>query len=260
MIRGIAAAGRDLGVAADQVSPAAERELEALAGTGIKVFVDSGAFGEVSFQGGWHVKKEITAAEWNRRLDLYTRLARRLGSQLYVVAPDMVGHQGVTLDRLARYADRVRELRALGAQIIVPIQKGDMTQAAFDREVERVLGFGDYIRGVPSKKGATTLAELEAFCADLRGRVASPRVHLLGKGLPYQNPRQRAAYLAAMAGCDDSVRLLAICGKGRALYLAKRTVRMERGLGGPLPVEAYAEAVRRAFASELQVPAVAVAA
>jgi hypothetical protein len=284
-IRGIAAAGRWLGVAAPEVSVKAEAELHKLAGRDIPVFVDSGAFGEVRFNAPHKCSKKtracrdgscvgagnfpfpdapkftfvvvrpISDADWECILALYERLARSLGSALYVVAPDRVGDQDVTADRLARYAARVRQLRSLGANVIVPIQRGALSAAAFDRKIERLLGFNDYVRGIPSKKGATPVKELAAFVTDLRDRVASPRIHVLGKGLPYLKPAAAASYAAALAGCvvtSDSVRICAICGKGRALYEAKRSVRRDLGLRSDrdMTPEAYAEAVYRAFAAE----------
>ena len=51
-IRGLSLAGLNVGVAAPELNAAAERELGRLAGTGLKVFVDSGAFGEITFENG----------------------------------------------------------------------------------------------------------------------------------------------------------------------------------------------------------------
>ena len=286
-IRGIAAAGRWLGVAEPEVTATTEAELHQLAGRGVCLFVDSGAFSEVEFnaphectkrcskakkpcigegnlphpehpENTFVVVREIRDEDWERILALYERLARSLGSALYVVAPDRVGDQGVTADRLARYADRVRKLRDLGANVIVPIQRGALSAERFDRKVERLLGFADYVRGIPSKKGATPVAELAAFVKGLRRRVARPRVHVLGKGLPYTKEAEAAAYAAALAGCEvtsDSVRICAICGEGRALWVEKRRVAAELGENlSRLSQEAYAEAIYRVFAAESNEP------
>lgn len=249
-IRGLAAAGRNIGVAAPEVSPRAEAALAALAGSGLKVFVDSGAFGEVSFEGGWHIVREITDAEWELRLDLYVRLARVLGSQLYAVAPDCVGNQELTLARLARYADRVREIAALGANVIVAVQKGRASQADFLASARAILGDVDLVVGVPSKKGATTLDELRELGAAL---PAGTRVHLLGKGV---HSRDFDAYAEAIEHCvvfSDSVRICAMVGRGgrrpRRLTAQADAVRAEAGLAerGRLTEALYTEAVRRAF-------------
>ncbi len=98
--------GADIGVAAPEISEAAESELHALAGSDVLVFVDSGAFSEVRFgPGGVEVVKPISDEDWAARLALYKRLATSLGSSLYCVAPDMIGSQSVTLARLGRFSD-----------------------------------------------------------------------------------------------------------------------------------------------------------
>lgn len=268
-IRGLAAAGRALGVAANEVSPEAERELVKLKGKNIAVFVDSGAFGEVKinapdkrgvlpFPGyspfSFVPTKPITHEKWLKVLALYERLGRALGPFLYVVAPDQVGNQVKTARRLEKYAPQVRKLHAMGVNVIVPIQKGPLSATAFDRKIEKILGFADYVRGIPSKKKATSVAELRAFITYLRSRFETPRIHLLGKGLPYLKPREKAAYEAALVGCSvtaDSVRIVAICGKGRALHSAKLQLRKERKIeAGNLPPDDYAEAIRRAFLAD----------
>ena len=191
-IRGMKHVKQAIGVAAPDINAQAERELLAVAGTGVPVFVDSGAFSEIVFNFpdskgklpkpalgiGIHTVKPIPPEEWDRRLSLYDRLGAALGSQLYAVAPDKVADQPETLRRLGLYADRVRSIHKTGANVIVPIQKGDTPMGQFDRQVEGVLGFNDYIRGIPMKKDATTLDELRQFMRD-----RSPhRVHLLGLG------------------------------------------------------------------------------
>jgi hypothetical protein len=179
-IRGFAAIGHAIGVAAPEVSPAAEAELVALAGTGVKVFVDSGAFSEVVFgPEGVTVVKPIEHAEWMTRLALYGRLAKALGPQVYLVAPDRIGNQEETLARLTKYAPELVALRALGANILVPIQKGTNSQAKFVELVTVALGFSDFVHAIPSKKKATTMAELGAYLAE----VKPMKLHFLGLGI-----------------------------------------------------------------------------
>lgn len=195
--------GADVGVAAPEISAEGERELLELAGSDVLVFVDSGAFSEVRFDaelGGFRVVKEITDADWRDRLALYRRLAERLGSQLYCVAPDQVGSQEVTIERLTRYAGQIRELAELGARIMVAVQKGALSQAAFAERVDAVLGFSTWIPALPCKKAATTPAEVAAFVAERR----PAHVHLLGLGV--RNARIRD-YLAPFADSSSSVSL-----------------------------------------------------
>ena len=224
-IRGFAEAGHHLGVAVHEISEDSIRELLRLRGTPIKVFVDSGAFSEIAFgPQGPYVVEPITHSEWRKRLGTYLRLSRSLGKQIYAVAPDMIANQRVTLERLARYGDIVREL-ARRSNIIVPIQKGSMPMAQFDRAVESTLGFSDYIRGIPMKKDATSVEELQQF---LRARQPR-RIHLLGVGPDSKRGQEVQPMIAREApGTEvfwDSVRIRAVVGRGpgrpRPLTLAQ---------------------------------------
>lgn len=204
-IRGFATIGHAIGVAATELSQAGENELLALAGSGIPVFVDSGAFSEVEFDvvaGGFKVVAPITEAGWAARLDLYARLAavyadREAAGDLYLVAPDQVGSQEVTLARLTKYAPEVRALIEQGVRVLVAVQRGALPQADFDARVTAVLGTSDYVRALPCKKGATSVEELRAFVAT----VQPARLHLLGLG---ERNRQVNAYLGAVAAVSPS--------------------------------------------------------
>jgi hypothetical protein len=177
-IRAFADIGHDVGVSARELSKAGELELLALAGTDVQVFVDSGAFSEVRFgPDGPVVVAEMDDVEWRRVLCLYQRLAMGLGDQLHVVAPDRVGDQAVTLERLARYQLDLYTLRRMGARILLPVQRGALTQASFYRHACGVLGF-EPVPALPCKKAATSV--FEAF--DFVREVKPATVHLLGLG------------------------------------------------------------------------------
>lgn len=201
-IRGFAAIGHAIGVAAHELSEAAIVELEALAGRGIPVFVDSGAFSEIEFgPAGPQVVRPIDAAGWDKRFALYRRLAFALGSQARLVAPDRIGDQEHTLHLLTQRASELASLAAMGAVILVPIQKGSKTQAEFYRAVREVLPF-DFVPAIPSKKNATTLAELEAFVREIKPAA----IHLLGMGPTNRKAKQAlAAIEAGSPGCDVSL-------------------------------------------------------
>lgn len=222
-IRGFAAVGHAIGVAVPELSPAAIAELEALAGRGVPVFVDSGAFSEVRFgDHGPEIVKPITDERWAAIVSLYQRLGRALGSSLSVVAPDCIGNQTETLRRLALHAPALRELHESGVRVLVPIQKGALSQADFDAECSAVLGFGDYVRALPCKKGATTLDELEAFVADVRPR----RLHLLGMGIKNRNMKKARAAVARRSPLTeltcDSNWIAANVGRGKRPRLLTR--------------------------------------
>lgn len=213
-IRGFADAGWNVGFSVNHLTEPAIREVAKLHGRGTKVFADSGAFSEVSFAGGTpKVVQPITDEEWRRRLGIYARIAWHIGPQAYVVAPDMVGHQPETLDRLRRYAREMQDIRELGANILVPLQKGEMNLAEFDDAATRAIGFSDYIRAIPMKKDATSIAELEAYVREKR----PPRIHLLGIGVDSPRAPAVSAMLARVSpGTEvflDSVKIRAHVGR-----------------------------------------------
>lgn len=155
------------------------RDRRAQDGRLLRFFLDSGAFGEIEFTAtGPRDKKPITDAEWHRRLDVYEKLAGALGPQLYAVAPDKVADQDETLRRLRTYAPRVKKIRALGARILVPVQKGARPMADFADEVDAILGPGTWTPAIPMKKDATSDADLKTFLQARRPTM----LHLLGVG------------------------------------------------------------------------------
>ena len=216
-IRGLAAAGADVGVAVPELSESSLVELEKLAGSEVAVFVDSGAFSEVTFgDAGLEVVKPLTAKHWARVFDVYRRLGQALGSQLCVVAPDRVGCQATTLERLETYRDEVAELRAMGVRVLVAVQKGELDQATFASRIDQALGSTDWTPALPCKKAATTADEVAAFLAARR----PGHVHLLGLGV---RSSKAAAYLApfAVEGCGatvslDSCWIAANAGRGKS--------------------------------------------
>lgn len=224
-IRGLVATGWNVGVAAPEVGQAAEAELKSLAGSDTKVFVDSGAFGEITFERGYpEVKKPITDAMWMVIFGLYLRLARVLGAQLYVVAPDKVAFQADTLARLREYAHVVKALRALGANIIVPVQKGKLSMAEFAVQAMAILGVGvgDVIWGIPSKKDATSVEDLMGFAKWLNSVAAGceTKIHLLGLGIMAKDRYDGRVHAIRAASprtvvFSDSVRITAMVGRCR---------------------------------------------
>ena len=196
-IVGAAAAGADIGVAAPEVTAAAEAELVKLAGSDVLVFVDSGAFSEVAKDFPFDVVKPITAAEWTKRLELYKRLSAALGNSVYLVAPDQVGNQEKTLERLTTYAADVLECQALGARILVPMQLGG-DLLAFAAAVDAILGT-DWIPAFPCKKSPVTAAQVAEFAAARRPK----HVHLLGLGI--RNPKTPAFLEALATFCSVSL-------------------------------------------------------
>jgi len=235
--------GLNIGVAIPDLSQPALATLVDLGRTGrlgiSRVFVDSGAFGEVKFTGrGPSWPEPITDAEWHDRLGKYLLLARALGYRAHLVAPDQVANQMVTLERLVRYAHHMAQCAAAGSQILVPVQKGAVSMTDFWHEEMKILDSVRvprdlYYPAVPLKKDATSLSELQEFVKALtwHGRVRRPRLHFLGRGV--YSPEYRETFAVAMAACpdlqvsSDSVRQRAMVGSKRApgIYgLAKRVL------------------------------------
>jgi len=199
-IRGLALAGADIGVVVTELSTVAIEELKTLAGTDVAVFVDSGAFSEVKWndtRGAFDVVKPISDKRWELIMNVYEELAVALGDQLSVVAPDRVGNQRLTLALIARHAGQLMKLRELGAKVLVPIQKGELSQAQFGAAINGRIGPRWWIPAMPCKKAATTPAEVARYV-----EVMAPRhVHLLGVGI---RNRKAQAYADAFAGTETS--------------------------------------------------------
>jgi hypothetical protein len=221
-VRGLFEVGQPVGIAVHEMQDDTELELARIAGTDFPVFLDSGAFSEVVFDAdGPKVVSPITDAEWDRRLTIYERLAALLGSMLYAVAPDKIGFQADTLDRLAQWADRVKGIRAMGARILVPIQCGSMSRVDFGHKVAAIFGDTNWIPAFPCKKGGTSLEEIIEYVAAHRPAA----VHLLGLGI------KQVAFIDGLqdAAPDlkvfcDSMMIRPYLGQGKPLTEAKRRV------------------------------------
>lgn len=179
-LRGFARIGHPIGVSLPDLSDASLAELLSRADTSLDVFVDTGAFSEVEPGPGGKlvVVRAIDDAGWRERLDVGLQIARAFGAKALLVAPDRVGDQAETLERLRRYAGEVREIVATGARIVVPIQRGAMLAEDFDAAACLALGFSNFVRGIPGNKVAMPALELQRFLRAVRPSA----VHILGMG------------------------------------------------------------------------------
>jgi len=196
-IRGLLMSGRHLGITASCMRPGMLRELSIGRHGLTRLFVDSGAFSEVKF-GPYRVVKEITHDEWQRRFRLYRWASATFRRRAYIVAPDRVGDQDVTLERLQRYALDIAWCASFGANVIVPVQKGALSMGEFFKLASNVLCLRTApIAGIPMQKDATSIAELREFAATLPWFGA--RIHLLGIGPKAKLGRFRKAIDAIKA-------------------------------------------------------------
>lgn len=182
---GFSHAGYDVGIAADHCSPEFEAYLsDALPGTDVQLFTDSGAFSEVEYNketGKFEVVKPITHEMWKNRLGLYKRLTSSLKDQAHVVAPDRVGDQDITLERLSRYSEELVELWYSGARVLIPLQRGRLKQADFFVEACKACGLqpDEVTPALPCKKAGTSEDELVEFLK----AIHPGKLHLLGLGI-----------------------------------------------------------------------------
>jgi len=170
-IMGLSDINHPIGVCVSDLTEVTLRALEELENKELKVFVDSGAFEE--FTSG----TLIDQTQWELRLERYRRLAKALGPQMFCVAPDKIGDQNETLRRLERHRDAVRELHALGANILLPLQGGTDPLPVFFYRCMDLLGIG-VIPALPMKAAGTPVETALAFL-----KVCRPKaVHFLGLG------------------------------------------------------------------------------
>jgi hypothetical protein len=198
--------GLNIGVAVPELSAGSMEALAQVVSS--KVFVDSGAFSEVDFSTGaprW--PKPITDAQWQQRLARYLAIAQLLGHRAYLVTPDKVADQDGTLERLSLYAPVMAQCAAYGARLLVPVQKGPQSMAAFYRAEAAVLRLWgvpeeSFYPAIPLKKDATKLSELLTFARslDCNGRHR-PRIHLLGRGV--FSPDYRETFNELLKVCPD---------------------------------------------------------
>jgi hypothetical protein len=223
-IRGFALAGFPIGASASNLRETAIQELLRVEGP---VFLDSGAFSEVRYSpesGKLEVSNPISPREWRRRLSVYVRLARVLGSRLSVGAPDRVGDQDETLRRLALYRDELHVLHELGAHILIPLQVGARTHETFYAMAQEAVGV-PLVPAFTMKKAVTSDGDAERFLK----AVQPSRIHLLGIG---RENRRAGHILDLIRRCSpsteismDSNRLRAVTGKKRSMTIMEHAFR-----------------------------------
>jgi hypothetical protein len=173
-LAGLSRIRHPLGVSIPELSGPALDAVCTLLGV-CEVFVDSGAFSEVDE--ACRVVAPILDPAWVERVRVMHRIAVALGPGAVIVAPDRVGDQQETLRRLARFEDVLRAIVALGARLVVPIQRGGMSPALFHDAAASLIG-GPFVCGIPGNKAAMPSHELEDFLWSRRPAA----VHLLGVG------------------------------------------------------------------------------
>lgn len=248
-VRGLALSGRHVGITCGEVRDGLLEELELFAGGMQRLFVDSRAFSEVKFgPSGLEVVAPISHEGWLERFSLYRVCAAMYRTRCYLVAPDRVGCQVTTLERLERYAADVAVCASLRAQIIVPVQKGALPMSEMFRQACAILNLAETpIAGVPMKKDATSLEDLAELVESLPWYGA--RIHLLGLGPESPRFAPAVALIKSIrpmcAITSDSVTIRRLVGRTngrgggpRALTRYQDEARA-RGIKSPVEVKAY---------------------
>jgi hypothetical protein len=223
-MRGFARLGLPFGASAAELNDEAIYFLESLQQP---VLIDSGAFSEVVFgPKGATVVQPIAAHNWRRRLAIYLRLGRALGTNAFVVAPDRVGDQVETLRRLDAYKCELKAIAATGAQVLIPLQVGELSNPEFFHAANRAAGIS-MVPAMPMKKKAT---EIDALVSFVR-QVTPPAMHLLGIGITQRKGQELLKILTHFLPDAqislDSNRLRAVIGQNRPLTVAERKLRAE---------------------------------
>lgn len=204
----------------------------------LRVFFDSAGFSEVEFSrelGRLVVARPLSDADWHERFRLYRWAAAAFGRRALVVAPDLVGDQRATLERMERYAVQMRRVAELGASVIAPIQKGDLPMSAMFARCTEILGIpaDQLIAGVPMKKDATGLTDLAELADSLQPRA---RVHLLGLG---PESRRYAGAIATIRTRRPDARITS-----DSVTLRRLVGNTNGPGGGPRPLTKYQRAAR----------------
>lgn len=140
-----------------------------------RVFVDSGAYSEVDEK--FVVVDPISDEQWRERLASALKLGEALGERAFIMAPDRVGSQAITFDRLTTYRDQVRAIAATGAQLMLALQPGDKSLTEFLDAAEAATGI-EFIPAFPMRKGPVPFEVIAEFVRNNPGRP----IHLLGMG------------------------------------------------------------------------------
>ena len=188
-IRGAARARVPIGV---DVSKLSQRAIAAIVESRLPVLLDSGAFGEVAIRRREIRRREIVVVheindeEWKRRLAIYTQIASALRQttqhetasvRVLIIAPDRVGSQELTLQRLAKFRREIQQSHAIGAEVLVPLQCGALDSVDFYNASRDTLGI-EIIPAFPMKKAATTIPAI----LDFLSKTSVAHIHLLGMG------------------------------------------------------------------------------
>ena len=208
-IKGLREAGHThMAASVRAVSDNALTELVDHANAGGNLLLDNGAFS--AFKSG----KPLDDADFDSAMDTYEVVATRLTdkSKLTVIAPDVVGDQDATRRKIDRYWERLKNLVKQGVNVILPVQRGELTPAELWADyMEMISPEGDQakrlIAGIPSNAKAFTTGDLVNLFDGKQSLYPTShiptRAHLLGMGI------HNSRFKAVSEAIPDSVELTA---------------------------------------------------
>lgn len=176
--RGVIAAGKDIGVAANLVRPRVAALLRSYLNQGGRCFIDSGAYTQFR-----RYKKNAASSpvvDFSRVFNVYDSILCGVGDSfrfnLALVMPDVIGDLELSLLMLERHRARVLEFIHSGANVIVPLQKGAQPAGQTAKRVFEILGTKNITLGIPSAAAAMAVSDAAT--------VRHHRYHILGRGTP----------------------------------------------------------------------------
>lgn len=187
-----------------------------------KVFIDSGAFSlfQKSIKSGCQ-----RILDFQEIIKRYYRYAS--SGKFALVMPDCIGDQEKTIALQFEFRKDICQLIHLGADVLVPIQKGKHSPSECWKIVSRFLGKNIRV-AIPSNKVAFSDADIEdlLLCHD-----APTKIHLLGFTHASHSFVEKIAKIKSLSAdlditCDGN-RLRAMLGEGRSITTAQRELASE---------------------------------
>ena len=193
------------------------------------IFVDSGAFKEVNDD--LSVKKAMTHEDWIKIFDVYDRLGKVWKDRIILMAPDRVGDQEVTMERLERYSKELQNLAKYGCKIMGAIQKNPTIPNSLFHFHTRMnnffksIGIKDWVRGLPLNKSPVRLDDVIYM---IENSEPFKYMHFLGKS-PYAKDwedweKGLAKYTHLDITCDATI-FRRMVGEGKPLTEMERQIK-----------------------------------
>jgi len=193
------------------------------------IFVDSGAFNEVNDD--LSIKKAMTHKDWIKIFNVYDRLGKVWKDRIILMAPDRVGDQEVTMERLERYSKELQNLAKYGCKIMGAIQKNPTIPNSLFHFHTRMnnffksIGIKDWVRGLPLNKSPVRLDDVIYM---IENSEPFKYMHFLGKS-PYAKDwedweKGLAKYTHLDITCDATI-FRRMVGEGKPLTKLEKQMR-----------------------------------